>query len=155
MTFSHKFNHNIWRCKRWYDTKDTPSYLGVLLGTKQGVIILTRNIINPAISTKLLVIRAYDTLKRNLPKKTNTTRKQHAYVSHKEGWNSGTKSTHVEPPMITLIKETYNDKLDKDFVKLKLRMNPTSSTLDLYEFKMSLFDHGDPEEFFCLYATST
>ena len=33
------------------------------------------------------------------------------------------------------------------FVKLKLRRDPTSSMLDLYDFKMSLFDNGEPEEF--------
>ena len=36
---------------------------------------------------------------------------------------------------------------DGDYVKLKLRRDPTSSILDLYEFRMSLFDHGEPEEF--------
>ena len=36
---------------------------------------------------------------------------------------------------------------DGDYVKLKLRRDPTSSILDLYEFMMSLFDHGEPEEF--------
>ena len=55
--------------------------------------------------------------------------------------------THMEPPPITLIKENYDGKSDKDFVKLKLRRDPTSSTSDLYEFKMPLFDNGDPEEF--------
>ena len=34
-----------------------------------------------------------------------------------------------------------------DYVKLKLRRDPTSSILALYEFMMSLFDHGEPEEF--------
>ena len=53
----------------------------------------------------------------------------------------------MEPPPIPLIKETYNGKSDKDFVKLKLRRDPTSSTSDLYAFKISLFDHVDPEEF--------
>ena len=36
---------------------------------------------------------------------------------------------------------------DGDYVKLKLRRDPTSSTSDLYEFMMSLFDHCEPEEF--------
>ena len=36
---------------------------------------------------------------------------------------------------------------DGDYIKLKLRRDPTSSTSDLYEFRMSLFDHGKPEEF--------
>ena len=53
----------------------------------------------------------------------------------------------MEHQLIPLIKETCNGKPDKDSVKLKVCRDPTSSTLDLYEFKMSLFDHGDPEEF--------
>ena len=54
--------------------------------------------------------------------------------------------SHVEPPPITLINWTYDGKLEKDIVKLKLRKYPTSSTLDLYDFRMSLFDNGNPEE---------
>ena len=54
---------------------------------------------------------------------------------------------HVEPPMIPLIKGRYDGKWDKDFVALKLRRDPTSSTSDLYEFKMSLFDNVELEEF--------
>ena len=53
----------------------------------------------------------------------------------------------MEPFPIPLIRETCNGKSDKDFVKLKLRRDPTSITSDLYEFNMSLFDHGNPEEF--------
>ena len=37
---------------------------------------------------------------------------------------------------------------EKYFVGLKLRRDPTSSTSDLYDFNMSLFDNGDPEDFF-------
>ena len=37
--------------------------------------------------------------------------------------------------------------MDGDYVKLILRRVPTSGTSDLYEFRMSLFDHGNPEEF--------
>ena len=53
----------------------------------------------------------------------------------------------MEPSSIPLIKETCNGKSEEDFVKLKLRRYPTSSTSDLYAFKMSLLDHGEPEEF--------
>ena len=42
----------------------------------------------------------------------------------------------MEPPPITLIKKTYNDKSDEDFVKLKLRRDPMSSKLDLYELNL-------------------
>ena len=54
---------------------------------------------------------------------------------------------HVDPLTITLIKVKYNGKSDKDFFKLKLCRDPTSSTSDLYGFKMSLFDNGKPEQF--------
>ena len=37
--------------------------------------------------------------------------------------------------------------MDKYFVKLKLCRDPTLSTSDLYELKMSLFENGDSEEF--------
>ena len=67
--------------------------------------------------------------------------------SHKKGLNLGTKPAHVEPPTITLLKEMSNGKSGKYFIKIKLRSDPTSSMLDLYDFKMSLFDHGNPEEF--------
>ena len=47
-----------------------------------------------------------------------------------------------------VIKENHNGKSDKYFVKLKLHRDTTSSTSDLYEFKISLFDNGEPKEFF-------
>ena len=59
----------------------------------------------------------------------------------------GENQAHVEPPPINLIKETCNGKLDKDFIKLKHCRDPTSITLDLYEFNISLFVYGDTEEF--------
>ena len=68
-------------------------------------------------------------------------------VSHKKGWNSGTTQAHVESLPIPLTKGTYDGKLDKYFLRLKLRRYTKSSTSDLYEFRMSLFDNGDPEEF--------
>ena len=61
-------------------------------------------------------------------------------VSHKKGCNSGMTEAQVEPKPVTLIKVTYDGKSDKYSVKLKLRRDPTSSTLDLYEFRMFLFD---------------
>ena len=54
---------------------------------------------------------------------------------------------HVEPPPNPLIKMKHNDKPYKDFVNVKLRRDSTSEKLDLYEFKISLFDDGDPEYF--------
>ena len=55
--------------------------------------------------------------------------------------------SHVEPPLIPLIKRIYDGKSEKYFAKIELRRYPTSSTLGLYEFRISLFDNGYPEEF--------
>ena len=60
-------------------------------------------------------------------------------ISHQKTWNSGLVQVYVDPPPIPLIKINHDDKLDKDFVKLKLCGDQTSATSDLYEFKMSLF----------------
>ena len=57
---------------------------------------------------------------------------------------------HVEPPSIPPIKGNYDGKSEKYFIKLKLRRDPTSSTSEQYEFRMYLFDNGDPEEFLLL-----
>ena len=68
-------------------------------------------------------------------------------ISHKKGCSSGINTAHVEPPPIPIIKETCNVKSDKYSIKLKLCRCPMYSTSDLYAFNMSLFDHGDLEEF--------
>ena len=68
-------------------------------------------------------------------------------VLHKKNWNQGAVHVHVESPLITLIKRKNNEKSDEDCLKIKLRRDPTSKKSDLYEFKMTLFDNGDPEEF--------
>ena len=68
-------------------------------------------------------------------------------VSHNTGWGTDTKPDHVDPSPIPLYKEMSTGKSDGDHVKLKLHRDTTYSTSDLYEFRMSLFDHGDPEEF--------
>ena len=67
--------------------------------------------------------------------------------SHKNKWTSVTVTVHEEPSPITLIKSQNNDKLDKYFVKIKLRRDPTSDKSDHYEFKMALFDNGESEDF--------
>ena len=67
---------------------------------------------------------------------------------------TGMTHVHVDPLMIPIIKENHDGKSDKYSVKLILRRGPTSSTSDLYDFKMYLFENGEPEEFFCLFVTS-
>ena len=68
-------------------------------------------------------------------------------VLHKKGWDTDTNPAHIEPPQIPSIKETYTVVSDGYYVKLKLHRDPTYITSDLYDFSMSLFDHGKPEEF--------
>ena len=69
-------------------------------------------------------------------------------VFHKKGWIADSNPARLETPPIPLVKEMSTGKSDGDYVKLKLRRDPTSSASDLYELRMSLFDHGDPEELF-------
>ena len=57
----------------------------------------------------------------------------------------GTVQVHMDPSPHPLIKSNKNDKY---CVEIKLRRYPTSQKLDPYEFKMVLFDNGDPEELF-------
>ena len=68
-------------------------------------------------------------------------------ISHNNEWNSETIQVHVEPALIPLITSKNDEKSDKDFVKIRLRRDPTSEKLYLYQLKMALFDNGDPEEF--------
>ena len=67
-------------------------------------------------------------------------------VSHKNKCNTGTSQVYVGPPSITLIKSKINEKSDTYFVNIKFRRDPMSEKSDLYEFKMALFDNGNPEE---------
>ena len=47
----------------------------------------------------------------------------------------GVVQLHMDPPPIPLIKIKHDDKLEKDFVKIKLHRDLTSENSDLYEFK--------------------
>ena len=68
-------------------------------------------------------------------------------ISQHNKWNTGVVYLHMEPPPIPLIKSNHNNKLDKDFVKIKFRRDTTSEKSDLYEFKMALSENGNSEEF--------
>ena len=65
-------------------------------------------------------------------------------VSHDKGWNSGMTQEHLEPLSIPLIKGTYYGKSEKYFINLKFHKYPTSITSDLYEFRVFLFENGEP-----------
>ena len=67
-------------------------------------------------------------------------------ILHNKKWNAGTVKFHVYLYPVPQIKGKNNDKLDKYFVKTKLRRYPTSNILDRYKFKMALFDNGNIEE---------
>ena len=43
--------------------------------------------------------------------------------------------------MIPLIKSNIDLKMERDYVKIKLRRNPDSEKLDMYELKMDLFEN--------------
>ena len=66
-----------------------------------------------------------------------------------------TNPASVEPFPIHLIKDMCNGRSDEYFVKLKFCIYPTSTTLDLYEFKMSFFAMASQKSFCYLYTTST
>ena len=53
---------------------------------------------------------------------------------------------HLEPPPITLINSKNDEKSEKYCVKIKLRRDLTPKNSDPYEFKMTLFDKGDPKD---------
>ena len=63
-------------------------------------------------------------------------------VLRMNNWSRRTVQVHAETPPITFIQDNNNDKLDKSFVKIKLRRDLTSENSDLYEFKMALFDNS-------------
>ena len=66
---------------------------------------------------------------------------------YKKVSDTDTNPARAEPPPIPLVKENSTGESDWDYVKLNLHKDPTYSTSDLYDFRMSLFDHGEPEEF--------
>ena len=68
-------------------------------------------------------------------------------LSRKKGWGMDTNLSHAKPPTIPLINEKYTSKSYGDYVKLKLCRDPTSSTSDLYYFRMYLLYHNEKEDF--------
>ena len=68
-------------------------------------------------------------------------------VSHKNTWISGVTQAHVVPPPTPPIKIKHGSNSDKYFINLKFHGYPTSDSSEFYEFKMALFDNGNPKEF--------
>ena len=68
-------------------------------------------------------------------------------VSHRKKWNAEVVEQHMGPPLINLIKSKHHDNSDKISVELKLHRDSTSENVDLYEFKMALFENGKTEAF--------
>ena len=67
--------------------------------------------------------------------------------SHKKKWNMVTVQVFVDPIRNPLIKIKNGDKSDIYFIKIKFHLDPTSEKLDLYEFKMALFENDKSGEF--------
>ena len=63
---------------------------------------------------------------------------------HRKKWNASVVQQHMYPPPVPLIKNKHDDNLEKYSIKLKLHRDLTSEKLDLYEFKIVLFENGDP-----------
>ena len=68
-------------------------------------------------------------------------------ILHNKVWITDTNPSHVKPPPIPLNKETSTGRSYEYYIKLKLRRDPMSSTSDLDDFRMSLFDHGRSGKF--------
>ena len=64
-------------------------------------------------------------------------------IHRTQGWHKCIWSL-FRPP---LIKSKHENNSDKDFVKLNFNRDPTSSSLDLYEFKIDLFYNSKQKEF--------
>ena len=64
-------------------------------------------------------------------------------LSNNKNWNRGAVQIHAEPPLVLLIKSNNDEKLDKDFVKIKFRRDITAENSNPCEFKMSLFYNVD------------
>ena len=94
------------------------------------------------------LLRAYDNFQSNYllrksKNKTLTTKN----ISHKKGCNTSSVKIHVDPPLTLLMKINIDTKAQKYCVEIKLRRYPTSENSDFYEFKVTLFDNGESEEF--------
>ena len=58
----------------------------------------------------------------------------------------------LQSPPFPLIKSKHSDKLYKEFVRVKYCWDLTSETFYLREFKMTLFENVNMEEFFVVHS---
>ena len=65
-------------------------------------------------------------------------------VSHNKICHNVAVQTHAHSLLIPLTKSRFDLKTERDYVKIKLHRNYMSETLDIYEFKMDLFENGKP-----------
>ena len=73
-------------------------------------------------------------------------------VSQKNFWRTGAVQIYVDSPLTPWIKSKI-DLMIEDYAKIKLCRNPTSEKLDIYEFKLALFDNDDPKWLlFCVWG---
>ena len=58
--------------------------------------------------------------------------------------------SHIEPPMITIIKVGLEEERVSNIIKVNNRRNLDSDTYDTYKLKMAMFENYQPEEFLAL-----
>ena len=64
-------------------------------------------------------------------------------VFYDKGCIPGAVQIHLDPHPIPIIKIKIDTKFKKDYVKIKLHINPVLVIFYMHEFKMSLVDNGD------------
>ena len=67
-------------------------------------------------------------------------------ISHNKSWCTGVVKTNFDPYTTPLIKIKLDLKTERDYVKIKLHRNHMSEKSYMHEFKMALFEKGNPEE---------
>ena len=70
------------------------------------------------------------------------------YVSHRKIQRTVEVKIHVDPHLVPLIKSKLDLKTERGYRIIKFCRNIMSEKLDMYEFKIYLFDNVDSEEFF-------
>ena len=66
-------------------------------------------------------------------------------IYHKNIWRIFAVKNSCGSTSNYIIQSKLNLKKERDYVKIKLLRNPTSEKLDIYEFKINLFDNGKTE----------